>query len=304
MEIKYFSLQIAFKLLQIDEKCNIFENVHRAVDLCAAPGSWSQVLSRKVGVCNKEEAKEEKAKVVAVDLQEMAPIPGVVQIQGDITRESTAREIIQHFEGALADLVVCDGAPDVTGLHDMDEYIQAQLLLAAFNITSFVLRRGGTFVAKIFRGRDISLLYEQMQCFFKSVYCVKPKSSRNSSVEAFIVCQDYSPPLDYIPTMVAPSLNYSSANSLVGASRVIVPFLACGDLSGYDADQTYPLEKNDMHPDLPDYVPLDPLIAPIKAPYAEYLHLKRTNQLSSFQSVVVHSTTESLNELSISKKEP
>ena len=45
-------------------------------------------------------------------------------------QESTAREIVGHFGGGIADLVVCDGAPDVTGLHDMDEYIQAQLLLA------------------------------------------------------------------------------------------------------------------------------------------------------------------------------
>ena len=75
-----------------------------------------------------------------------------------------------------ADLVVCDGAPDVTGLHDIDEYIQvgfsftclkphgllvfqAQLLLAALNISTHVLRSGGTFVAKIFRGKDVSLLY-------------------------------------------------------------------------------------------------------------------------------------------------
>ncbi|GCC42759.1 hypothetical protein chiPu_0026533 [Chiloscyllium punctatum] len=60
----------------------------------------------------------------------MAPLPGVIQIQGDITKVSTAQEIIKHFEGHAADLVVCDGAPDVTGLHDIDEYIQAQLLLA------------------------------------------------------------------------------------------------------------------------------------------------------------------------------
>ena len=45
-------------------------------------------------------------------------------------QESTANEIISQFEGEQADLVVCDGAPDVTGLHDIDEYIQAQLLLA------------------------------------------------------------------------------------------------------------------------------------------------------------------------------
>ncbi|KAL4593201.1 putative tRNA (cytidine(32)/guanosine(34)-2'-O)-methyltransferase, partial [Arapaima gigas] len=77
----------------------------------------------------------QEPKIVAVDLQAMAPLPGVTQIQGDITKTSTAQEIIKHFEGRPADLVVCDGAPDVTGLHDVDEYIQAQLLLAVSRTT-------------------------------------------------------------------------------------------------------------------------------------------------------------------------
>ena len=51
-------------------------------------------------------------------------------IQGDITSSKTADEIISHFDGEKADLVVCDGAPDVTGLHDLDEFVQSQLLLA------------------------------------------------------------------------------------------------------------------------------------------------------------------------------
>lgn len=95
----------AFKLLQLDEEFQLFKGVKRAVDLCAAPGSWSQVLSQKVG-------GQGSGQVVAVDLQAMAPLPGVIQIQGDITQLSTAKEIIQHFEGCPADLVVCDGAPD------------------------------------------------------------------------------------------------------------------------------------------------------------------------------------------------
>jgi len=82
--------------------------VKKAVDLCAAPGSWSQVLTRKLN--GKDEISD--AKIVAVDLQAMAPLPGVIQIQGDITQLSTAEKIIQHFEGEKADLVVCDGAPD------------------------------------------------------------------------------------------------------------------------------------------------------------------------------------------------
>lgn len=123
----------AFKLLQINEDFNLFEGVKKVVDLCAAPGSWSQVLARKL---RGGEVKNDDVKIVAVDLQAMAPIPGVIQLQGDITKKSTAQEIISHFEGEKADLVVCDGAPDVTGLHDIDEYIQAQLLLAALNITT------------------------------------------------------------------------------------------------------------------------------------------------------------------------
>ncbi|KAJ9074812.1 tRNA (uridine-2'-O-)-methyltransferase trm7, variant 2 [Entomophthora muscae] len=241
----------AFKLLQINEHFNIFKDVRNVVDLCAAPGSWSQVLSQQLI----KEGDQHPPKIIAVDLQAMAPLPGVIQYQGDITKTSTAEKIISHFQGGLADLVVCDGAPDVTGLHDMDEYIQAQLLLAALNITTHILRTGGTFVAKIFRGKDITLLYAQLKLFFKTVTCSKPRSSRNSSVEAFIVCQDYSPPEGYVPSMVNPmmDLSYSmhllltiltlkdEANPLVGPNRMIVPFIACGDLEGFDSDMTYPL---------------------------------------------------------------
>lgn len=120
----------AFKLLQIDEKFHIFKGkqickrdqemdniqlylvgVKRAVDLCAAPGSWSQVLSKKLYKDTTVDPKE-NVTIVAVDLQAMAPLPGVIQLQGDITKLSTANSIINYFDDQKADLVVCDGAPD------------------------------------------------------------------------------------------------------------------------------------------------------------------------------------------------
>ncbi|CAB4432179.1 unnamed protein product [Rhizophagus irregularis] len=257
----------AFKLLQIDEEFNIFKGIQRAVDLCAAPGSWSQVLTKKLNENRPKDAPPPK--IVAVDLQAMAPLEGVIQIQGDITKLSTAEQIISYFEGELADLIVCDGAPDVTGLHDMDEYIQAQLLLSALNITTNILHPGGTFIAKIFRGKDITLLYSQLKIFFPIVTCSKPRSSRNSSIEAFVVCQNYTPPKDYVPTMINPllDLSYGKQNELLGPNRVIVPFIACGDLSGFDSDMTYPLEKKS----------LDPLQPPISAPYLTAITLKQQN---------------------------
>eukprot|EP00731_Ephydatia_muelleri_P015249 Em0008g969a len=262
----------AYKLIHIDEEFNLFKGVKRVVDLCAAPGSWSQVLSKKL-----KPLESKDVKIVAVDIQQMASIPGVIQLLGDITKESTARAIVDHFEGGKADLVVCDGAPDVTGLHDLDEFVQAQLLLAALNITTHVLKEGGTFVAKIFRGKDIQLLYSQLSIFFKSVHCAKPNSSRNSSIESFVVCREYCPPPDYVPTMINPLLDhkYSDFNAMTGINRVIVPFLACGDLSAFDSDMTYPVESSEDSP----YQPLPATQPPINPPYMKACLLKKTNQL-------------------------
>ena len=179
----------AFKLIQIDESFNLFrEDVRNVVDLCAAPGSWSQVLSRKLYLPtllnNDDDDRTTSAppKIVAVDLQPMAPIEGVICIQGDITNIDCMKQIISEFEGEKADLIVGDGAPDVTGLHDLDEFMQAQLILAGLKVCAHVLKEGGTYVAKIFRGKDIGLLYNQLKCFFPKVTCAKPKSSRNSSI--------------------------------------------------------------------------------------------------------------------------
>ncbi|XP_036918301.1 putative tRNA (cytidine(32)/guanosine(34)-2'-O)-methyltransferase isoform X1 [Sturnira hondurensis] len=290
----------AFKLLQLNEEFQLFQGVTRAVDLCAAPGSWSQVLSQKIG-------SQGSGHVVAVDLQAMAPLPGVLQIQGDITQLSTAKEIIQHFEGCPADLVVCDGAPDVTGLHDVDEYMQAQLLLAvsnlgcpclslspssdlrlslsylscpqALNIATHVLKPGGCFVAKIFRGRDVTLIYSQLRVFFSSVLCAKPRSSRNSSIEAFAVCQGYDPPEGFLPDLTKPLLDHSydpDFNQLDGPSRIIVPFVTCGDLSSYDSDRSYPLDLEDGS----EYKYTPPTQPPISPPYQEACSLKKKGQLA------------------------
>lgn len=284
----------AWKLLQIDAEFNLFEKgdkkngleVYRAVDLCAAPGSWSQVLSDKL--LSKEYDGEDDGgpRIVAVDLQQMAPLPGVECLQGDITSLETAQSIIRHFKGRRAELVVCDGAPDVTGLHDIDEYVQGQLLLSAINISTHVLCKGGTFVAKIFRGRDVGLLYSQLRLLFEKVSIAKPSSSRNSSIEAFVVCQEFKAgeflnlPLEggFDPSQVgdwragAGGLRRDNGTT-IDILPSIVPFVACGDLSGYvaptgqfeflDADKSYPIEELQAHEK--EYIV--PIAPPINPPY-------------------------------------
>lgn len=272
----------AFKLIQIDKQFDLFTGVTRAVDLCAAPGSWSQVLASRL---RSQTALPHLVRIVSVDLQAMAPLDGVIQIQGDITRAETVSRVLSEFAGSRAQLVVCDGAPDVTGLHDLDEFIQAQLLLAALGITTRLLEDGGTFVAKIFRGADVTLLYEQLRMFFERVTVTKPRSSRNSSLESFVVCRGYRPCVDLRPDFDLPltPADYSASHQLDGFSRVLVPFVTCGDLSGYDADTTYRLDcasEDFGGGGEGGYKHRDPVAAPIEPPYSHAVKLRRSQQLS------------------------
>lgn len=91
----------------------------------------------------------------------------------------------------MCELVICDGAPDITGFHDMDQYIQSQLLVAALNITTKLLKKGGNFVAKIFKGSEYGLLYSQFKYYFREIHIFKPDSSRESSVEHFLIGLDF-----------------------------------------------------------------------------------------------------------------
>ncbi|KAK6205642.1 tRNA methyltransferase [Scheffersomyces amazonensis] len=273
----------AFKLLQLNEEFQLFKDIKRVVDLCAAPGSWSQVLSRELF----ENQNHSDAKIVAVDLQPMTPIEGVTTIQADITHPKTLQTILDIFGGEPADFVCSDGAPDVTGLHDLDEYIQAQLILSALQLTTCILKPGGSFVAKIFRGRDIDLLYSQLSYLFERVICAKPRSSRGTSLEAFIVCMGYKPRPGWNPKL---ELNKSTEeffeDSNIGKSynlehfelpdpeeRKIAKFIACGDLQDGDSDATYTLDNDSK------IGALDPVQMPTAPPYKKALEMKRRGDL-------------------------
>uniref|UniRef100_A0A7S1VFE4 Putative tRNA (cytidine(32)/guanosine(34)-2'-O)-methyltransferase n=1 Tax=Sexangularia sp. CB-2014 TaxID=1486929 RepID=A0A7S1VFE4_9EUKA len=248
----------AFKLLQIDESFDIFSGTSHggAVDLCAAPGSWSQVLSRRLPA---------GATIVSVDLQPMAPLDRVHIIEGDITKLSIAREILSHFSpDARPSLVICDGAPDVTGMHDVDQFVQSQLLLAALALAVAVLQDGGTFVAKIFRGRDSDLLFGQLRLLFAEVTCAKPKSSRGTSVEAFVVCKGFHLPtgMDRLDLMHGFAQGQTTPSAVAGSPTLgpaIVPYIAAGDSSRLDSDCRYGVA--------PDHVPQRPVAPPTEPAY-------------------------------------
>lgn len=247
-----FRARSAFKLQQVDEVFDVLgPHVRRVVDLCSAPGSWSQVLAQRLVAG----AGGDGVRVVAVDLQAMAPIDGVSFVQGDITSRATAERVTSLFAGAAADVVVCDGAPDVTGLHDVDEFLQWQLLVSAVNIATHVLARGGrgthechsrahggvvrdngggAFVAKIFTGAQTPLLVAALQRLFREVAVFKPLSSRPGSHEAFVVAQQFAPPPSWEPGWDAPALASGRVDVAGSGARpsALTRFLALADLEG------------------------------------------------------------------------
>ncbi|KAI0559091.1 FtsJ-like protein [Gracilaria domingensis] len=199
----------AFKLQQLDDQYDLFSRASSVLDLCGAPGSWSQYIVHRFQQLD----RLQRARILSVDLQEMLPIAHVTTMQADITKPKTIAEIVTFFEDhGGVDVVVCDGAPDVTGLHDIDEYVHSHLLNCAINVVQSTLKPRGTFVAKIFRQQHMTLLQCQLSVLFDEVHVVKPRSSRASSIEAFAVCKFYTP----------------------NHTRAARDFLAHGDISSFD----------------------------------------------------------------------
>jgi tRNA (cytidine32/guanosine34-2'-O)-methyltransferase len=186
-----------------------------------------------------EDAKpREDVKIVSIDLQPISPLAGIITLQADITHPATVPLLLSALDptydpktaGTQAshpvDLVLSDGAPDVTGLHDLDIYVQSQLLYAALNLALCVLKPGGKFVAKIFRGRNVDILYAQLKIFFEKVIVAKPRSSRASSVEAFIVCLNFRPPPGFHASLEEPVGVGKKLANMVDERELQLPIVA------------------------------------------------------------------------------
>lgn len=168
----------AYKLLEIAERDHLFKSGMIVVDLGAAPGSWSQVASQKVG---------QKGKVIALDILEMAPLPGVAFIQDDFREERALFELRKHLEERQPDLVISDMAPNMSGIVVSDQARSMYLAELALAFSMEQLNYGGNFLVKVFQGRDFEQFHRDMRTGFKSVVVRKPEASRDRSNELYLL---------------------------------------------------------------------------------------------------------------------
>jgi 23S rRNA (uridine2552-2'-O)-methyltransferase len=174
----------AFKLIELDDRYKLLAPGKRVVDLGAAPGGWSQVAADRV------KAASDRPLVVAIDYLDMDPLPGVVVLKQDFMDE-TAPDAIRAALGARADVVISDLAAPTTGHRKTDHLRTIALVEAAAEFAATILKPGGDFVAKVFRGGTEGELLARLKRDFAVVHHVKPPSSRAESVELYLVAKGF-----------------------------------------------------------------------------------------------------------------
>jgi len=168
----------AYKLMEIDDKFNIFKGGLSVIDIGAAPGSWSQYVAKT----------SKSGRLVSIDLKEMEPIGNTVQICGDFTEQKTQDEIKKYINNKV-DVVMSDMAVNTTGIKNIDSIQTGELCKDAMFFAKDILIDNGFFISKIFMGGAFNEIVSEGKKFFKEVRVFKPKSSRKDSKESFIICR-------------------------------------------------------------------------------------------------------------------
>jgi 23S rRNA (uridine2552-2'-O)-methyltransferase len=174
----------AYKLIEIDDKYHLLKAGGRVVDLGAAPGGWSEMAAKRVGV------EAGKGKVVAIDLLEMAPIAGVDFLQLDFL-DPSAPERLHAMLGGGADVVLSDMAANATGHKKTDQLKIMALVEAGIEFAREVLRPGGSFLTKVLQGGTDPPLLAALKRDFATVKHVKPQASRADSAELYLLATGF-----------------------------------------------------------------------------------------------------------------
>ena len=169
----------AYKLIEINEKFKIFQNGMSVVDIGAAPGSWSQYVSKVI----------KNGTLISVDLKKMEDIQNSIQIEGDFTGLNTQYKIKKYIKDEI-DVVLSDMAVNTTGIKNVDAIQTGELCEEAMIFAKDLLSEKGIFVSKIFMGSSFNEIVALGKKIFKEVKVFKPKSSRKDSKENFIICKN------------------------------------------------------------------------------------------------------------------
>lgn len=184
----------AYKLIEIDDRKRVLSKGDAVLDCGAAPGSWMQVASKRVG---------RKGVVVGIDLKPTeleSQDDNIFTIQGDF-REISAEEMLasitehggRNTVRILFDVVISDMAPGTTGVPSRDHFRSVQLCETLLDRLPPLLKAGGNLVVKVFEGEQYPELLKRIKSMFEASKGFKPKATRNESVEMYIIGHGFKP---------------------------------------------------------------------------------------------------------------
>lgn len=181
-----YRARAAYKLKEIDETLGLIQPGHLIVDLGSTPGAWSQYVRRKLSPQGAA-AGELNGSIIALDILPMAPIEGVTFLQGDFREPEVLERLAHEMQGRLADRVVSDMAPNLSGIASADAARISHLVELAIEFAQAHMKPEGALVVKVFHGSGYSQLAKLFKESFKVVKPIKPKASRSNSSETFLV---------------------------------------------------------------------------------------------------------------------
>jgi len=174
-----FRARAVFKLEELDRAHDLFRRGDRVLDLGCAPGSWLQYAATRIG---------DRGVMVGIDRTAVTGVKNARLLVGDVFA-ITPEELRGDLDAF--DVVLSDMAPDTTGIRHVDQARSEALFERALEIAAATLAPGGRFVGKLFQGPDFKKLIDACRAVFDTVKTVKPESSRQFSIEQYVVAKGF-----------------------------------------------------------------------------------------------------------------
>jgi 23S rRNA (uridine2552-2'-O)-methyltransferase len=179
-----YRARAAYKLKEIDESEKLIKPGQVIVDLGCTPGSWAQYTRRKLAGAD---GGGIHGTIIGLDMLPMEPIADVQYIQGDFREEEVLEQLDDLLQGRMADLVLSDMAPNLSGIPTADAARMEHLIDLAIEFSQNHMKPGGALLVKCFKDMGFTQILEKFRTEFKTVKQVKPKASRDKSSEIFLL---------------------------------------------------------------------------------------------------------------------
>jgi 23S rRNA (uridine2552-2'-O)-methyltransferase len=174
----------AYKLDELQRDHRLLRPGDRVVDLGCWPGGWLQIAAEAVGP---------SGRVVGVDraaIEPPIPYESVIAFQADLAEPGVAARILDAL-GGLADALLSDAAPKLTGIRATDRANEEALLEAIEALLPDLLRPGGTLVVKLLEGPEAQAIAKRLQKRFASARITTSQATRKGSSEKYLIARDF-----------------------------------------------------------------------------------------------------------------